>query len=180
MTKLSKLEIDTNRLKTTIDNCLRAVPQTQYEHLPKILLEKGRTRFFFLGNDQFLIIDFLDDEEAKRISNLQEKGLFPFPGLIKPDQVEMSAAFRFDKSKNGLVNGCSVSNMFSFSLGQDSTVTIQDHKQSIKTEELGEYSYTIKLAYLLSFGTEIIPANVYDSIRELIFNSFKQWGVNLG
>jgi hypothetical protein len=178
--KLSIKGIDADKLKSTIDSCLRAVPKTEYEHLPNVLLEKGHTRFFFLGNDKFLVIDFLDDEEAERIQKLSEKGLFPFPGLIKPEQLKMSAAFAFNSSRNGLVRGCSINNMFSFSMGKDSTVIIQDHRQSIKTEELGDYSYTIKLAYLLSFGEEINFENIYSFVRELILNSYKQWGVNLG
>ena len=48
--------------------------------------------------------------------------------------------------------------MFSFSIGKDSTIIIQDHKQHIKTEELGERDYTIKLAYLISFGVECMHA----------------------
>jgi hypothetical protein len=172
--------IDSAKLKTVIENCLKEVPETEWKRLPEVLLEKGRTRFFVLATEEFFIIDFLDDEEAKRISDLQEKGYFPFPGLIKPDQLRMSAAFRFEKAKNALVRNCSVNNMFSFSIGKDSTIIIQDHKQHIKTEELGERDYTIKLAYLISFGVEINRSNLLDNVKELMFESFRQWGIDLG
>lgn len=172
--------IDVPKLRIAIDECLRRVPPTQYEHLPEVLLEKGQTRFLILSTDKFIIIDFLDDEEAKRISDLKKKGHFPFPGLIKPDQLKMSAAFRFEKARNGLVQGCSVNNMFSFSIGKDSSFIIQNHKQQIKTEELGEYNYTIKLAYLISFGDEITQSNIYDIAKDLMFYSFQRWGIDLG
>ena len=178
--EMASPEIDRAKLTTVVEDCLRKIPKSETDHLPKILLEKGQTRFFVLTTKEFLLISFLDDEEAKRISDLKEKGYFPFPGLIKPDQVQMSAAFRFEKTKYAYVKGCSVNNMFSFSVGKDSTITIQDHKQRMRTEELGEVTYTIKLAYLISFGDEITQSNIYDNLKGLMFESFKQWGVNIG
>jgi hypothetical protein len=175
---MSNEDIDNSKLRTVIEECLRQIPKTEYEHVPDVLQEKGRTRFFVLTTDKFIIIDFLDDEEAKRISYLKEKNYFPFPGLIKPDPLKMSAAFRFEKAKNAFVQGCSVNNMFSFSLGKDSTIIIQNHKQQIKTKELGDSNYTIKLAYLISFGDEITKSNFYDVLRNLMLESFKRWGIN--
>lgn len=171
--------IDYARLRAVIEKCLRQIPKTEYRHLPEVLLEKGQTRFFILSTGEFIIIDFLDNEEAKRLSDLKEKNYFPFPGLIKPEQLVMSAAFRFEKAKNAFVQGCSVNNMFSFSLGGDSTIIIQNHRQQIKTEELKESVYTIKLAYLISFGDEITPSNIYDVLRDLMLESFRTWGVEL-
>lgn len=176
---MSRKDIKIDELRSVVEECLRLVPKTEYERLPDVLLEKGQTRFFILINDKFIIIDFLDDEEAKRISTLNEKGYFPFPGLIKPDQLEMSAAIRFEKAKNALVQGCSFNNIFSFSVGKDSTIIIQNHKQKIRTEELGESNYTIKLAYLISFGDEITPSNIYDVVRDLMLESFRKWGIKL-
>lgn len=177
---MSEKSVNYETLSSTIEKCLRQIPPAEYMNLPKVLLEKGQTRFFLLLTDEFLIIDFLDDAEAKRISDLKAKNFFPFPGLIKPNDVKMSAAFRFEKTKYAFLRDCSVNNMFSFSLGKDSTIIIQDHKQLIKTEELKEFSYTIKLAYLISFGDEITQSNIHDVIRDLMLNSFKNWGVELG
>ena len=176
---MNKSGIDQVKIRNIIEECLGQIPKTQYVHLPKILLEKGQTRFLILITDDFVIIDFLDDEEAKRISELKEKNYFPFPGFIKPKQMKMSAAFRFEKTKHAIVQGCTVNNMFSFSLGKDSTIIIQDHKQLIKTEELKERSYTIKLAYLISFGDEITQLTIYDVLRDLMLESFRKWGVDL-
>lgn len=176
---MSNTAIDYVRLRTVIEECLKQIPKTGYVHLPEVLLEKGQTRFFILSTDEFIIIDFVDDEEAKRISDLKEKNYFPFPGLIKPKQLKMSAAFRFEKAKNAFVQGCSVNNMFSFALGRDSTIIIQNHSQQIKTEELKESIYTIKLAYLISFGDEITQSNIYDVVRDLMLESFRKWGIEL-
>jgi len=95
---MSRKDIKIDELRSVVEECLRLIPKTEYERLPDVLLEKGQTRFFILINDKFIIIDFLDDEEAKRISTLNEKGYFPFPGLIKPDQLKMSAAIRFENA----------------------------------------------------------------------------------
>jgi hypothetical protein len=176
---MSKTGIDSGKIRTVIEECLRKIPKTEYMRLPKVLSEKGQTRFFILSTDEFVIIDFLDDEEAKRISDLKEKKYTPFPGFIKPKTVEMSAAFRFEKAKYAFLKGCSINNMFSFSLGKDSTIIIQDHKQLIKTEGLKEYSYTIKLAYLISFGDEITQSTIYDVVKDLMLESFRTWGIDL-
>jgi hypothetical protein len=176
---MSNTRIDYVRLRTVIEDCLKQIPKTEYVHLPEVLLEKGQTRFFILSTDEFIIIDFLDDEEAKRISDLKEKNYFPFPGLIKPKQLKMSAAFQFERAKYAFVQGCSVNNMFSFALGRDSTIIIQNHSQQIKTEELKESIYTIKLAYLISFGDDITQSNIYDVVRDLMLESFRNWGIKL-
>ena len=41
--------IDSAKLKTVIENCLKEVPKTEWKRLPEVLLEKGRTRFFVLA-----------------------------------------------------------------------------------------------------------------------------------
>ena len=172
--------IDLAKFGSVIEETLKKVPHEQYGRLPEVLLEKGQTRYFVLCTEDYVIIDFLDDTEAQRISALQTKGYFPFPGLIKPKPLEMSAAFHFEKTKYAVLQGCSISNMFSFSLGKDSTIVIQNHQQQIKTEELQSSVYTIKLAYLISFGDEITKSNIFDVVKDLLLESFKMWGIALG
>ncbi len=169
---------ETSKIRDVVETCLRKVQKQDWTHLPQVLLEKGQTRFFILTTNSFLIIDFLDGEEAKRVSELTKKGYFPFPGLIKPATLKMSAAFHFEKTRNALVQGCTVNNMFSFSIGKDTTLIIRDHRQKINTKEFGESSYVIKLAYLISFGDEITNSNLYDELGNLMVESFKQWGIS--
>jgi hypothetical protein len=65
---------DRDKLTIIIEGCLKQVPKAEWKHLPKVLLEKGCTRFLVLATPEFIIIDFLDEEE-KRISTLNEKKL---------------------------------------------------------------------------------------------------------
>ena len=82
--------IDETDFKTAIDECIKAVPSGEKEKLPKVLLTKHN--FFFIGNSNFFFINFIDKDELQRILSLKDKNFFPFPGLIKPDNIEMSAA----------------------------------------------------------------------------------------
>jgi hypothetical protein len=90
----------------------------------------------------------------------------------------MSAAFRFEKT-SAFLQGCRVNNIFSFSLGKDAALIVRDHFQNIKTNELGDYNYTLKLAYLISFGNEITYSNFYEALEKLLKESFRQWGVSI-
>jgi hypothetical protein len=57
---------------------------------------------------------------------------------------------------------------------------ISDYKQSIKTNELGIYSYAIGLAYIISFGNEIVKDNLYDYLDGLVAYSVEKWRVSVG
>lgn len=171
--------LDGKRIKAVIEECLKRIPKTEYQHIPNVLTEPGQTTFSLLITDEFAMVNFTDSDERKRLSEIEKKGLFPYPGLIKPEALKMAAAFRFENSKNVILEKCSVNNMYSLSIGKDTAIVLRDHRQSIKTEELNLYVYTIKLAYIISFGDKITRANFYDSLKDLMLYSFGQWGVNL-
>lgn len=171
-----KVGIDLKRLRETIVQCLLQVQASDRSRLPKVLQEDN-IRWFAQLNTQYMILEFVDDEEIQRLGALSEKKFAQFPGLLKPKGTEMSAAFRFEKMKNVFVQGCTVNNMFSFSLGKDTTVIVQDHKQQFKTPELGDYEYVINLAYLISWGDEINRDTLYATVEDLMKSSFRKWGI---
>jgi hypothetical protein len=171
--------LDEKRIKAVIEDCLKRIPKTEYQRIPDVLTEPGQTTYSLLITDEFAMVNFTNSDERNRLSEIEKRGLFPYPGLIKPDPIKMASAFRFEKTKNVMLEKCSVNNMYSLSLGKDSTIVLRDHKQSIKTEELNLYVYTIKLAYIISFGDQITHNNFYDLLKELMLYSFRQWGIAL-
>ncbi|MCK4731662.1 MAG: hypothetical protein KAT65_04305 [Methanophagales archaeon] len=169
---MNKLE-DQGRLKNIIEKRLLRVPSEIKKFFPPVLSKPG-VSFFTFSTDTYLILAFIDEVEKKRIEKLIKKGYHPFPGLIA-DDTSTPVAFRFKKSRNVFLERCTVENMFSLSLGGDSTVILCNHLQSINTFELGVYRYVVQLAYIISFGSEINRDNLYDFVEDLIAYSFKQW-----
>jgi hypothetical protein len=74
-----------------------------------------------------------------------------------------------------VLQGNFVENLYSISLGPDSTIVLLDHTQTIITKELGQYKYKIDLAYIISFGNEITPTTVYGYVEDVIAYSISSW-----
>lgn len=159
--------IDMGRIERLIDEGLLRLPEENKKVLPAIVLKPDAQVFTYKG-DNFLILSIVNSQEKKRLSALVGKGVFPYPSLIKPYFVSAPAAFALEKSKNALITNCSVSDIFSFSLGKDCTIILQNHKQAVRTKKVGVCEYVIDLAFVLSFGDEINSNNVYDFIVSLI------------
>lgn len=115
----------------------------------------------------------LSDAEMLRITTLLGSGINPFPGLITANS--SGAAFGLDKSRNVSIENCKVENMVSIALGKDCSIMVSNHLQSINTIELGQYQYTVELAYIISFGEEINRANMYEFLADLVSYSVTQW-----
>jgi hypothetical protein len=171
---LSNTSYSDKKVKEIIEKYLFQVPPETRKTFPAILLE-ANVKSFSLWSDSFFILDFIDNEEKGRINDLKEKGIFPFPGLIKPENIVGSTAFHLENSRNGLIDHNVVKNLFTFDIGRDSTVILRDHKQQIKTIELGDYTYKIRLAYLIFFGDIINRKNMFDFLESLISYSVKIW-----
>jgi len=161
------------RIKTIVEERLIRVTPEIKEILPTIFREK--IDFFTVLTDTHMVLDFIDEAEKERIQKLIEKNIHPFPYLIKPEETAGGCAFRFEKTKYALIEDCTVENMFSFSLGKDSTIILRNHTQIVNTRELGIYKYLIQLAYIISFGDEINRHNFYGALEDLIAYSLKTW-----
>lgn len=167
-------KVDLDRLNPIIKRLF--IPYKK-EHLLPSIFSKPRISTFTFLTDSFFILVFLDLEGEKRARELVSKNQDPFPGLIKPENIEAPVAFGLNKSKNNFFQSNSVSNMYSFSLGNDCSFVLVEHKQSIKTEEDVKFDYTIDLAYVISFGDEINNNNFYEYLDELITVSLTNWGL---
>jgi hypothetical protein len=160
-------------VKNIVEKRLIRVPPEIKKSFPPVLSKPGVSSSIF-STDIYLILAFTDENERRRIDKLLGKGYHPFPGLITDDP-SMKAAFRIEESKNVYIEKCTVKNMFSLSLGVDSTIALCNHSQTINTSELGVYKYVVQLAYIISFGNEINRDNLHDFVEDIIAYSIKQW-----
>jgi hypothetical protein len=159
-------------IKIVDDRLVRIAPEAK-NVLPTIL--QGKMDFFTFLNDSYFALFFVDDADKDRIRDLRDRKIQPFPFLVKPKEIVAGSAFSFDKSKFVWLEKCVVKNMFSLTLGKDSTVILVDHKQIINTKELGNYEFLVKLAYVISFGEEINRENFFVALEDLIAYSLKSW-----
>jgi len=166
------LPIEMPRIDSIIKKRLVHAPREAKERFPAVLRQ---THFSWasLTEPEYLMVAFITDDEQKRLKEFVAKRLNPFPGLITV--ANAGAAFRVEKSKYMTLNGCRVSNSFTFSLGPDSTIVLIDHHQSINTKELGIVTYTIPLAYIVSYGDEIDNSSVYEYFDGLVAHSINSW-----
>jgi hypothetical protein len=165
-------DIDRSRIKSIIHNRLSSASLELQQLFPEVLRRKP-ILWATICEPTHLILVFLNPEDKKRIEEFVSKRINPFPGLITIDKG--GAAFRIEKAKYMTISSCRVENSYTFSLGQDSTVILVDHQQTIKTRDMGTVSYTIPLAYILSYGEEIDGMTVYDYLDGLIAFSENMW-----
>ncbi|HEX7343534.1 MAG TPA: hypothetical protein VF398_04680 [bacterium] len=167
---------DQRRIEEIIQKRFGLAPEGIKTALPPILQEE-KLFWACTSTQSFFVLAFVDQAGRSKIEELVTKNYFPFPGLIN-DKSDITAAIELEASKNIYIKDCIVSNMFSLRLKEDSTVVLENHKQTIKTNELGEYEYVLQLAYIVSFGKEINPANLFDYLDGLIAYSIELWKSN--
>jgi hypothetical protein len=129
------VEIDNTKIKELIDRRIIYAPKEIKEILPTVI--RDEVRWVAFSNKELMLLTFLDVEGMKRVQEYSNKGYDLFPGFIATSE-GISAGIRMTKSKYGFVSGCSISGMYSFSVGPDSTFVVQNHTQTLKTNELGE------------------------------------------
>lgn len=168
-----KNNLNISRIKEIIKRRLIKIPSEVRKFFPKILSQPKISIKIIKSKNYILIVFLRPEEKARRENDLIRKKLSSFPGLIAKDD-KSKVAFRIE-SRNTLITSCTIKNMFSLSLGKDSTAILCDHKQILDTEDFGKYEYTVELAYVISFGDEINQANVYDYFEELVAYSIKRW-----
>ncbi len=166
------MKVEIEKIKEIIERRIITAPIDFKVSFPDVI--KGEAHWISFANDKVFLLVFLDSIEMQRIQEYSRKGYDPFPGLITTEP-SVSAMMRMENSRNNFITGCSVSGMYSFSIGQDSTFIIQDHSQILQTKEIGEIRYKIPLTYIISFGENIAEENAYQSLDKLIAYSIKVW-----
>lgn len=165
-------ETNRNRLNSILNNLF--VNPDIVKFLPKVLTEPA-VHILSILSEKYFLLAFFNESEWAKVKEFRERGLQPpLPSLIRPETDSGPSVFNIEKSKNSLFRNNQVNDLYSFSLGKDSTILLIDHRQSVKSKEL-TVDYTIGLAYLVSFGDEITSNNFYDYLEDLIAYSYKEW-----
>jgi len=165
-------KINPDKIKEIIEQRFAQAPAIIKKSFPDVL-QNSPVSWITLSPPDYLMVVFLDPGDEIRIKEYTSKKYDPFPGLITLEN--KGAAFRIDKSRSMLIQSCTVKNSYALFLGSDSTIIMADHTQSIKTQELGQINYHIPLAYIVSYGSEISKATVYDYFDGLIAYSINMW-----
>ena len=166
-TSMDNETIDQGRIVDILNRGLFQASEESKKLLPVIVAKPNATVFIF-QTDAYLMLSIVSSVDKNRLTKLENSEISPFPCLIKPNFVSAPVAFVLDKSKNTLIANCSVEGIFSFSLGRDCTLILQNHKQYVKMKNDSVCNYIIDLAFLISFGEEIKSSNVYDFVRGLV------------
>lgn len=164
--------VEQERIASIVEKRLVRAPNEAKEAFPAVLKQE-RVSWATIFEPQYFMVVFLTPEEEKRVNEFVAKRLNPFPGLVTTGSE--GAAFRVEKSRYMTIKSCQVSNSFALSLGPDSTILIQDHSQSVNTQDVGLISYKIPLAYILSYGEEINEATFYEYFEGLVAYSTNMW-----
>lgn len=136
------------------------------KHLPKSI-SSGSGFYLSFGNEKLHAIIFLDRSEKKSLDDRLKKQYDPFPGLLTTEE-GVGAAFRFENSKNCIIENCAVANSYALSLGKNSSIVLVNHNQEINTKELGDLKYKIDLGFIVTFPDGITPFDLKDAFDDLI------------
>ena len=160
------------KIRSIIEKLLVQAPPDVKASFPPVL-RQGRILPVIVFQPEYLIVAFLTAEEERRFRECMSRETDPFIGLVTTESE--GAAFRVEKSRYVTARSCTVTNSFGFSLGPDSTILLEDHRQIVETTDIGMVSYTVPLAYIVSYGDDINPTTVYEHIEGLVIYSKKMW-----
>lgn len=165
------MQLNIGKIKKIIERRFLNVPDSIQRCFPSIL--RGNVQWVAFSESSFSVLVFLNDEEMERIKDYNKKGFQLFPGLLTSEE-RVGAGMRMENSKYGMISGCTVSGMYSFSVGENSSFIIENHTQELKTNELGNIKYTVPLAYVVSYD-ETSQEDFYENLDDLASYSIKQW-----
>ena len=165
-------QVEQARIKSIIKERLVTAPTEAKAVFPDVL-KRQRVPWASISEAEYLMVIFLNEEDERRINECITKKINPFLGLVTTGS--QGAAFRIEKSRNMTIKSSSVTDSFALSLGPDSTIILEDFRQSINTKEFGRISYTVSLAYIISYGDEINKATIYDYFDGLVAYSISIW-----
>ena len=136
------------------------------KHFPQSI-SSGSGFYLSFGNEKLHAIIFLDRSEKKSLDDRLKKQYDPFPGLLTTEE-GIGAAFRFENSKNCIIESCAVTNSYALSLGKNSSIVLVNHNQEINTKELGALKYKIDLGFIITFPDDTTPFDLKDAFDDLI------------
>lgn len=162
-----------NKLQDILDHRLLNVAPSVQAFLPPVLFQQD-TSWDFFPYETYVVVAFAPHEQLLRAAESVEKGHAPFPSLITTSH-SFSAALKLDDSRNYVLERVEIQNGYAVRLGRDSSIVFVGHVQTIDVPGMTKSSYTIPLAYALSFGHIITPTTFYEYFENLIAYSVSYW-----
>jgi hypothetical protein len=163
------------KIKSIIEKRLiQTLPDVKATFPP--VLRQGKVLSAIVSHPEYLIVVFLTAEEEKRFKDCLSRQADPLAGLVTTGPE--GAAFRVENARYTTARSCTVTNSFAFSLGPDSTILLEDHHQIIETADTGMVSYTIPLAFIISYGDDIDVTTVCEYLEGLVTYSTNMWREN--
>jgi hypothetical protein len=163
--------VDRKRILSIVGRRLEQASPRVKKVFPSILRESPRV--FVRTEADYLMVAFLTASEDVRVKRCLEKRIEPFPGLI--GRRGEPAAFGLEGARQVCLDHNDVSNVFAVSLGEDSSVWLEDHGQSVPTQDGTGMSFRVSLAYILSYGKLIKPSTIYKDFDDLLSHSILEW-----
>ena len=166
---------DKDRIEKVLNQRLLDGPKNIKNHLYSLV---GKDYgIYSLKTKDLLSVFILTRKEIDRVNDFEQKIFIPFPALYTTKEYK-PAVFRLEKSRNVYLKSNTINNSIGLSVGEDCTIILEDHHQSITAQEVGKVEYDIGLGFLISFGKEIDEFNAYEYLDELIAYTIKLWRQN--
>lgn len=163
---------DLSKIESIIQKRLVNLPLEAKAGFPPILREPSCS-LATVTEPEYLMVAFLNSTERDRVESFRSQSLNPFPGLITT--AGEPALFRLDRTRHAVVGKLTGQAGYSFSLGPDSTLILIDYHVSLPNTDIGGVSYSIPLAYVISYGDEIYQSTVYGYFSSLVAYSTDMW-----
>jgi len=158
--------ISNQEIHNIVDSRIFKAADSVKKHFPKSI-SSGSGFYLSFGNERLHAIIFLDRSEKNSLDARLKNQYDPFPGLLTTEE-GIGAAFRFENSKNCIIESCTVNNSYTLSLGKNSSIVLVDHNQEINTKELGALKYKIDLGFIITFPNDSTPFDLKDAFDDLI------------
>ena len=160
------MKISNQEIHNIVDSRIFKAADSVKKYFPKSI-SSGSGFYVNFGNEKLHAIIFLDRSEKNSLDARLKNRYDPFPGLLTTEE-GVGAAFRFDNSKNCIIESCTVNNSYALSLGKNSSIVLVDHNQEINTKELGILKYKIDLGFVITFPDDSSPFDLKDAFDDLI------------
>ncbi|QOP42149.1 hypothetical protein [Sulfurimonas marina] len=167
--------INEERIREILNYRLLNGPKNIKKHLYSLF--GGEHQVYFVKTQHLLGVFLLSQKEYERIEIYSQQNFIPFPALYTTIK-SRPAIFRLENTRNAYIKSNHLKNSIGLSIGEDCTIILENHHQSITTKELGLVEYNINLGFIISYGKEIDDYNAYEYLDELIAYTIKVWREN--
>lgn len=150
--------------------------QEGVSYLPECLRNYGRWMANYSGT--VLGLFFLSEEEMKRVVELQNQGLPPFPGFLISEDLKPPkdpTAILMGGTCNYFASNRTV-NMWAFTVKPGSSFTVVDHYHEIKDSATNKvFSFKVDIAFIVGLEKEEKWFDLEPKISKLLSHTTEVW-----